>query len=159
MGRYAEAEQELLTAVAKDWYDATAHVERGALLLQLGEDHSADASQEFRQALAIDPTLGAAAIGLSQALDRASDDMEGEFALREILRRQDSKQRWRVHLALARLMIRKGDKQHSSELYAEAYGQAQSAIGSAPDAEADPHFMAGLHSTELALRPLICEVD
>ena len=47
-------------------------------------------------------------------------------------------------MALARLLVQRGDKQQNSDLHAEAYAQAQRAIGLAPDAEADPHFVAGV---------------
>jgi Flp pilus assembly protein TadD len=144
MGRYEEAEVELGKAVARDWYDGNAHVELGALFLQLGEDRLSDAEREFRQALAIDPASGAAAIGLAQALARAGDEAEAESVLRLAEQRQDASRKWRTHLALARLLVQRGDKQQNPDLHAEAYAQAQSAIETAPDAEADPHFVAGV---------------
>jgi tetratricopeptide (TPR) repeat protein len=120
------------------------HIELGALLLRLGDDRLPEAEQEFRQALAIDPYTGVAAIGLAQALERAGDDAEAELVLRRVLQRQDSSQQWRACLALARLLVQRGDKQQSIELYADAYAQAQKAIALAPDAESDPHFVAGV---------------
>jgi hypothetical protein len=42
------------------------------------------------------------------------------------------------------LLVQRGDKQQNSDLLADAYAQAQRAIGLAPDAEADPHFVAGV---------------
>lgn len=144
MGRYEEAEVELGKAVARDWYDGNAHVELGALFLQLGEERLSDAEREFRQALAIEPASGAAAIGLAQALAKAGDEAEAESVLRLAERRQDASEKWRTHLALARLLVQRGDKQQNPDLHAEAYAQAQSAIEAAPDTEADPHFVAGV---------------
>ncbi|MEU4746734.1 tetratricopeptide repeat protein, partial [Actinosynnema sp. NPDC023658] len=132
MGRYEEAEVELGRAVARDWYDGNAHVELGALFLQLGEERLSDAEREFRQALAIDPGSGAAAIGLAQALAKAGDEAEAESVLRLAEQRQDAAQKWRTHLALARLLVQRGDKQQNPDLHAEAYAQAQSAIETAP---------------------------
>jgi tetratricopeptide (TPR) repeat protein len=144
MGRYSEAQEQLSKAIKRDWYDAVAHVELGVVFLYLGEARYADATREFRQALAIDPACAPAAIGLANALERSSDDGEAEAALRDVLQRQERNERWRVHLALARLLMQRGDKQQSLELYAEAYAQAQKAIELAPDNEGDPHFVAGV---------------
>jgi tetratricopeptide (TPR) repeat protein len=144
MGRYDEAESELRKAIDRDWYDTQAHTELGALFLQLGEQRLPDAEREFRQALAGDPASSAAAIGLAQALTKSGDEAEAESTLRRALRREDITQTWRTHLALARLLMQRGDKQQNSDLLAEAYEHAQRAISLAPDAEADPHFIAGV---------------
>jgi Flp pilus assembly protein TadD len=144
MGQYAKAETTLKKAIVRDWYDASAHIELGAMYLQLGDERTFDAEQEFRQALAIDHSSGAAAIGLAQSLNKAGDEGGAEDVLRGVLKRQNARERWRSHLALARLLVQRGDKQQKSELYAEAYAQAQLAIDSAPDDEADPHFVAGV---------------
>jgi tetratricopeptide (TPR) repeat protein len=144
MGRYAEAEEQLNKAITKDWYDAAAHIELGVLVLYLGDERLPDAEREFRQALAVDPSSGTAAIGLAQTLERSGVDSESELVLRNVLQRQDTDQRWRVHLALARLLLQRGDKEQSPELCAEAYTQARKAIELAPDAEADPHLVAGI---------------
>jgi tetratricopeptide (TPR) repeat protein len=53
-------------------------------------------------------------------------------------------QRWRVHLALGRLLFQRGDKQRNENLFAEAYAEAQKAIDLAPNNEAEPHFLAGI---------------
>ncbi|HET6499968.1 MAG TPA: tetratricopeptide repeat protein [Amycolatopsis sp.] len=144
IGRYDEAESELKQAIDQDWYNANAHVELGALLLRIGDDRLPDAEREFRQALAVDATSGAAAIGLAQALTRLGDDTEAESILRRVLQRQDRVQQWRTHLALARLLVERGDKQQNPDLHTEAYAHAQKAIELAPDSEADPHFVAGV---------------
>ncbi|WP_344799985.1 tetratricopeptide repeat protein [Actinokineospora diospyrosa] len=142
MGRYEEAEAELAKAISRDWYDAAAHVELGALLLRT--DRLPEAEREFRQALAVDPASAAAAIGTAQALAKAGDEAEAESTLRAALLRQDGPARWRTNLALARLLVQRGDKQQNADLHAEAYAHAQGAISSAPDSEADPHFVAGV---------------
>jgi tetratricopeptide (TPR) repeat protein len=144
MARYSQAETELGKAIARDWYDTAAHIELGSLFLKLGDARLADAEREFRQALSADPTSGAATIGLAQALAKDSDDTQAESILREALARQDSGDRWRTHLALARLLVQRGDKQQNPDLHMEAYAEAQRAIGLAPESEADPHFVAGV---------------
>ena len=144
MGRYNDAELELQKAVARDWYDMMAHVELGRLFLQLDEQRLPDAEREFRQALACDPASSSAAIGLAQALEKAGDEIAAESTLRQALRRQESSDTWRTYLALARLLVQRGDKQQNPDLLADAYAQAQRAISLAPDAEADPHFVAGV---------------
>jgi len=144
MARYTEAEAELRKAITRDWHDAAAHIELGSLFLQLEDGRLPDAQLEFRQALALDPASGIATIGLAQALAKSGDDAEAEAALRQALARQDISERWRTHLALARLLVQRGDKQQNPDLHAEAYAEAQQAISLAPDAEADPHFVAGV---------------
>lgn len=140
MGRYDEAEEHLLRAVAQDWYDVAAHVELGSLYLIRG----GDAEQQFRNALAVDPASGPAAIGYAQALAAAGEKAEAEETLRRTLLRQDVDQRWRIHLALARLLVQRGDDQQNADLHADAYAQAQLAIGTAPESQADPHYVAGV---------------
>jgi tetratricopeptide (TPR) repeat protein len=144
IGRYEEAESELKQAIDQDWYNTNAHVEMGALFLRIGDDRLPDAEREFRQALAVDATSGPAAIGLAQALTRLGDDAEAESILRRVLQRQDRAQQWRTHLALARLLVERGDKQQNPDLHTEAYAHAQKAIELAPGSEADPHFVAGV---------------
>ena len=129
IGRYNDAESELQKAVTRDWYDTVAHVELGRLFLQLGEQHLPDAEREFRQALACDPASSSAAIGLAQALEKAGDEIAAESTLRQALRRQEAGDTWRTYLALARLLVQRGDKQQNSDLLADAYAQAQRAIG------------------------------
>jgi tetratricopeptide (TPR) repeat protein len=144
MARYSQAEAELCKAIERDWYDTAAHIELGGLFLKLGDRRLADAEREFRQALAAAPASGAATIGLAQALAKDGDDAQAESILREALALQDSGERWRTHLALARLLVQRGDKQQNPDLHMEAYAQAQQAIGLAPEPEADPHFVAGV---------------
>jgi tetratricopeptide (TPR) repeat protein len=159
IGRYDDAESELRQAVTRDWYDTVAHVELGRLFLQLGEQRLPDAEREFRQALACDPTSSSAAIGLAQALEKAGDEIAAESTLRQALRRQEAGDTWRTFLALARLLVQRGDKQQNSDLLADAYAQAQRAIGLAPDAEADPHFVAGVALHRLGSLSVTAVVD
>lgn len=144
LGRSEEAESELRAAIAQDWHDAVAHVELGSLLLDLGGDRLAEAEREFRQALAADRASTEAAIGLAQTLTKAGEEAEAEATLRNALKHQDGRKKWQTHLALARLLVQRGDKQQSSDLHAEAYAEAQMAIGLAPDHEPEPHFVAGV---------------
>ncbi|MCK2219262.1 tetratricopeptide repeat protein [Actinomadura sp. ATCC 31491] len=144
MARYEEAETQLRAAVERDRYDTAAHTELGNLFLQLGDDRLLDAEREFRQALAVEAGSGAATIGLAQTLARAGNDNEAEAVLREALACQELREKWRTHLALARLLVQKGDKQQNPDLHAEAYAEAQRSVGLAPDRQADPHFVAGV---------------
>ena len=144
LGRAEEAESELRAAIARDWHDAVAHVELGSLLLDLGGDRLAEAEREFRQALAADRTSTEAAIGLAQTLTKSGEEAEAEATLRNALKHQVGRKKWQTHLALARLLVQRGDKQQSSDLHAEAYAEAQLAIGLAPDHEPEPHFVAGV---------------
>ncbi len=144
LGRSEEAESELRAAIAQDWHDAVAHVELGSLLLDLGGDRLAEAEREFRQALAADRASTEAAIGLAQTLTKAGEEAEAEATLRNALKHQVGRKKWQTHLALARLLVQRGDKQQSSDLHAEAYAEAQIAIGLAPDHEPEPHFVAGV---------------
>jgi tetratricopeptide (TPR) repeat protein len=144
LGRYEDAERELRAAIAQDCYQVQAHVELGAVLLSVADDKASLAGHEFRQALAVDPSSTPAGIGLAQVLAAKGADSEAETPLRSVLQHPDSREKWRLHLELARLLIQRGDKQQSSHLYAEAYSHAQVAIGSAPDKEADPYYVAGV---------------
>ena len=130
-------------AVDADWFNAAAHVELGALLTQMHDRHH-DSEQQFRQAIAIEPGSVSAAIGLSQARTVAGDDVEAESILRDCARRTSGPEEWRVHLALARALIQRGDKQQSPEIHSQAYSSALEAIAKARDSEADPHFVAGV---------------
>ncbi|MGW3352616.1 tetratricopeptide repeat protein [Nonomuraea rubra] len=144
MARYPEAEAQLQLAIASKWHESAAHIELGNLYLQWDEDRLPEAEREFRQALAIDAGSGEASIGLAQTLARTGDEAEAERVLRRVLARRDHSDRWRSCTALARLLVQRGDKQQNSDLYAEAYTEAQRAIGLAPNHEADPHFVAGV---------------
>ncbi|MEV6285197.1 tetratricopeptide repeat protein [Kribbella sp. NPDC051770] len=144
MSRRRDAEEVLQKAIKRDRYDAAAHIELGAVLLAAGGDRLPESELLFRQALAIDPTEGTAAVGLAQVLERVGDDTEAETCLRQCLQAGDVHQRWRVELALARVLIGRGDKQQNVDIFTDAYKHAQRAIDRAPGSEADPHYVAGV---------------
>jgi tetratricopeptide (TPR) repeat protein len=144
MGRHDEAEQHLRAAVSNDPFDITAHVELGALHLQQGESRRADAERELRHALALDADNSAAAVGLAQALVRSGRENEAEAVLQRALARRTGKHQWRANVAVARMLVERGDKLQDQNLYIEAYPYALKAIELAPDFEADPHFIAGV---------------
>ncbi|MEU0529916.1 tetratricopeptide repeat protein [Amycolatopsis tolypomycina] len=151
MGRFEEAEALLLKALERNWYDSQAHIELGALHLQRDLDGTDDpaearrAARHFRQALVIEPTRGAAAIGLSLALIKSPGDLlAAERVLREALRRQDCDQpRWQLLVALARLLIGRGDETQRRDLHLEALSTARQAIELAAN-QPDPHYVAGV---------------
>ncbi|OXM69131.1 tetratricopeptide repeat protein [Amycolatopsis vastitatis] len=151
MGRFEEAETLLLKALERNWYDSQAHIELGALHLQRDLDGTDDpaearrAARHFRQALVIEPTRGAAAIGLSLALIKSPGDLlAAERVLREALRRPNCDQpRWQLLVALARLLIGRGDETQRRDLHLEALSTARQAIELAAN-QADPHYVAGV---------------
>ncbi|MGW0523527.1 tetratricopeptide repeat protein [Crossiella sp. NPDC003009] len=149
--RFAEAEELFEKALARNFYDAQAHIELGSLLLQRDQDGTepgADAraaAQHFRQALLCEPRSGSAAIGLALALARSPGDLvAAERVLREALDRTDCDHpAWRLQLTLARLLVERGDATQRREFHLEALALAQQAI-SAASAEAEPYFVAGV---------------
>jgi len=151
MDRFDEAEELLRKALERDWYDSQAHIELGGLHLQRDFDGGGDgadarqAAQHFRQALVIDPARGSAAIGLSLALIKSPGDLlAAERVLRDALRRKDCDQpRWQLLVALARLLIERGDATQRRDLHLEALSTAQEAIEIAAE-QADPHYVAGI---------------
>lgn len=130
-GRFAEAREMFDEALKRDRHDLHAHVGRGSLLL--------------RQA--IEPGSVPASIGLAIALSSGSGDlMAAERVLREALRRQrhsGDNADWKLRVALARLLIERGDATQRREQYVEALTVAQEAIELAAK-EADPYFVAGV---------------
>jgi tetratricopeptide (TPR) repeat protein len=142
IGRHDDAVQHLTQAIEQDWYNAQPHVELGNLYLQTGRPQ--EAILEFQRALAIEPDGTAAALGLAQAFSALGADNDAEAALRRTLQSGQIQRPWQLQVALARLLLIRGDKLQSGGLYAEAYAQAQLAIGAAPDREADPHFIAAI---------------
>jgi tetratricopeptide (TPR) repeat protein len=144
LNRFEEAEKILRQAVDRDWYDTAAHVELGAVVLAASPDRLREAELHFRHALASDSGAGVAAIGLAQTLERSGDDAEAELVLRRCLLNKDVQSPWRVELALARVLIGRGDKQQNADIFADAYQHAIRAIERAPGGEADPHYVAGV---------------
>ncbi|MGO1049100.1 tetratricopeptide repeat protein [Crossiella sp. CA198] len=149
--RFGEAEELFDKALARDFYDAQAHVELGSLLLQRDQDGAepgADAraaAQHFRQALLCEPRSGAAAIGLALALARSPGDLvAAERVLRDALERTDcDAPAWQLRLTLARLLVERGDATQRREFHLEALALAQQAIGAAAT-EPEPYFVAGV---------------
>ncbi|HEY0641668.1 MAG TPA: tetratricopeptide repeat protein [Pseudonocardiaceae bacterium] len=155
MDRLDEAEELLTKAVERDWYDGQAHIELGGLYLQRGfegDPASTDgtdaqrAVRHFRQALVIEPASGSAAIGLALALAKSppADLVAAERVLRQALARSDCDQpKWQLLVALARLLIERGDATQRRDLHLEALNAAQQAIELAAD-QADPYYVAGV---------------
>lgn len=156
LGRYDEAREQLDRALARDWFDAQAHVEAGNLrlkeLAEAGVDGgaAAGAAGHFRQALAIDPANGAATIGLALALAQGGEGglAAAENVLRTSLRGPCDHPRWQLHLTLARLLIQNGDLTQRAPMYEEALVEAKAAIEQKPD-EPDPYFVAGVAEYKL----------
>jgi tetratricopeptide (TPR) repeat protein len=156
LGRFDEAEQYLNAALERDWYDAQAHVELGHLQIQRDIEepsakHSADAVRHFRQAKQIDPASGSASLGLALALTKSSGDFtEAEEVLHQALRRADCDlPRWQLLVAVAKLLIGRGDATQGRQFYTDALAHAQEAIARAAD-EAEPYFVAAVARYKLA---------
>ncbi|WP_370938472.1 tetratricopeptide repeat protein [Amycolatopsis sp. cg13] len=156
LGRFDEAETHLNAALERDWFDAQAHVELGYLHLQRGIDDpagkpSAGAARHFRQARQIDPANGSASLGLAVALMRSAGDfVEGEDVLQQALRRNDCDlPRWQLLVAVAKLLIERGDATQGRQFHADALARAQEAISLASN-EAEPYFVAAVARYKLA---------
>jgi len=156
LGRFEEAEKNLSAALERDWYDAQAHIELGYLHLQRGIDDpeskpAAAAVRHFRQARQIDPANGSASLGLAVALMRSPGDfVEGEAVLQQALRRDDCDlPRWQLLVALAKLLIVRGDTTQGRQFHADALARAQEAISLAAH-EAEPYFVAAVARYKLA---------
>jgi len=121
MARYKEAEITLNEAIKINPYDAQAHFELGHLYLQTGA--SKKAMREFRQAMAIEPGNDETRRALAIALMRVSEFNEAEEVLRDGIRVVDRTMGWRLHLALAQLLMRMGDESSDSHLYDEALNE------------------------------------
>lgn len=156
LGRYDEARDQLDAALARDWYDAQAHIELGNLLLtRLAEEgadggSAAEAARNFRQALTVEPSSGAATIGLALALAQGGEGgMPGaENVLRRALRGPCDHPKWQLHLTLARLLIENGDLTQRPQMYEDALAEAQAAIELRRD-EPEPYFVAGVAEYKL----------
>ncbi|MGW7537612.1 tetratricopeptide repeat protein [Amycolatopsis sp. NPDC054798] len=156
LGRFDEAETHLNAALERDWYDAQAHVELGYLHLQRGIDDpegkpSVSAARHFRQARQIDPANGSASLGLAVALMRSEGNfVEGEDVLQQALRRNDCDlPRWQLLVAVAKLLIERGDATQGRQFHADALAHAQEAISLASK-EAEPYFVAAVARYKLA---------
>lgn len=155
LGRYDEAQERLDAALARDWYDLQAHIESGNLLLVRHREDGAGgapvaAARHFRQALTIEPSSGAATIGLALALAQGGDGglAAAENVLRRSLRGPCDHPAWQLRLTLARLLIQNGDATQRPEMYEDALTEAQAAIELKPDAP-EPYFVAGVAEYKL----------
>jgi tetratricopeptide (TPR) repeat protein len=156
LGRLDEAETCLQKALERDWYDCQAHIELGHLFLQrnVQEDsgeYRAAAVRHFRQARQIDPASGSASLGLALALSQPPGDlMEAESVLQEALRRRDSDQlRWQLLVAVARILVERGDATNTRQFYLDALAYTQEAISLA-SRESEPYFVAAVVRYKLA---------
>jgi Flp pilus assembly protein TadD len=143
MGKFDETVEELRLAVSLYPNDPAPSVELGALYLMRSVDRPGDAVAAFANARSVDPTSISAAMGLAHChvLLGAEDDAEQE--LRSAIQRCQFGDRWRLHLALARILLNRAKKQQRMDLCAEAYVCATRALEVSPDSEAEPHFIAG----------------
>ena len=156
LGRFDEAAKYLQKALERDWYDCQAHIELGHLLLRQNFEEGnverrATAVRHFRQARQIDPANGSASLGLALSLSQPPGDLiEAEAVLQDALRRRDCDHpRWQLLVAVARLLIERGDATHTRQFYLDALVHAQEAISLA-SRESEPYFVAAVTRYKLA---------
>ena len=142
--RYSEAEEILRKSIDRDWYDWRAHLELGNVFRLLGDERRDESVAQFRHAAAIAPQSPDALINLAQGLVAIDQVDEAEATLRSGISGFDHNGAWQAELALARLLNLRAGKEQNALLYAEAYEHAQRAIRWAPNAAAEPHFVAGI---------------
>jgi tetratricopeptide (TPR) repeat protein len=145
IGRYDEAEENLSTALRKDPSNTPARIELGNL--KLLTDQPQEAARQFRNVPRGDPSAESGTLGLAEALTVLGRRREAEDILRAHLRTVGES--WRVHVALARLLFHQADTLQNNDLFAEAYQQAIQAIKTAPSAEPDPYYVAGVCQVRL----------
>jgi tetratricopeptide (TPR) repeat protein len=116
-----------------------------------GIEHRAAAVHHFRQARQIDPASGSASLGLALALFQPPGDLMGaESVLQEALRRQDNDQpRWQLLVAVARILVERGDATNARQFYLDALAYTQEAISLA-SRESEPYFAAAVVRYKLA---------
>jgi tetratricopeptide (TPR) repeat protein len=156
LGRLDEAETYLRKALERDWYDCQAHIEMGHLFLQRNVqqrsgEHRTAAVRHFRQARQIDSASGSASLGLALALSQPPGELtEAEAVLQEALRRRDCDQpRWQLLIAVARLLVERGDATNIRQFYLDALAHTQEAISLA-SGESEPYFVAAVTRYKLA---------
>jgi tetratricopeptide (TPR) repeat protein len=156
-GRYNKAETELNESLTRDRLDFDALVELGYLYLQPGYENLPAAERAFLEVLASQPDLATAAVGHAQVLTATGRATEAEVLLRRMVRQEQS-DGWRVHLALARLLVQQGSEQRDPDQLSAAAKQAQLAIDQASKLSSQPtgeeqaelHFVAGAAQFYLA---------
>jgi tetratricopeptide (TPR) repeat protein len=135
------AEEELREAIRLDPDHVFARCELGDLLLEQGL--ISEAMHEFRVAESVQGTVPAAAVvGLSRCYVEQGRFADAERALNGALRLVVDSDVWRLRVALAYMLIRRGQKDESAGLFEEAHSQALEAIR-LKGTEADPYFRAG----------------
>jgi tetratricopeptide (TPR) repeat protein len=142
-GDFELAEEELREAIRRDRDNVFAHCELGALLLQ--RERVDEAELEFRMAKsASGPPPVAAVIGLSACHLELGRPSEAERELQVALKQAMPRDLWRLHLAMARVLIRRGQNEgNNASLFHEAHTEACQAI-SLRETEAESHYRAGI---------------
>jgi tetratricopeptide (TPR) repeat protein len=141
MGRYDEAEGRLKEGLAVKSEDPALHLQLGNLYLQT--DRLKDATSEFRQAAAIDPTHSDPPRALAISLMESGKIVEAESVLRNAIRRFDEFKRWRLHLTLCQVLTRMAEESGDGQLFEEALKEVNVALRLQPQ-HADAHFHAGI---------------
>jgi tetratricopeptide (TPR) repeat protein len=141
MGRYDEAEKRLKEGVLQKKDESALHLQLGNLYMQT--DRLKDATAEFRQAAALDPTHPDPPRALAIALLEAGKVAEAEIVLRSAVRALDENKRWRLHLTLSEVLTRMAEDTSTGQLLDEALKQVNAALRLQPD-HADPRFYAGI---------------
>jgi tetratricopeptide (TPR) repeat protein len=141
-GDTAKAMAELDQAIQLERDNAFAHCELGDLLLASGTDRLADAQAEFMQAKTPGPMFVFAAIGLSTCYLRQGRVGAAEKELRDAIKQAESADIWRLHVALAWLLISRGQDEQNARFFAEAHKAGREAIRLAADS-AVAHYAAG----------------
>jgi tetratricopeptide (TPR) repeat protein len=143
MGDVEKAENELREAIKQDPNDGAAHVELGSLLLEVRDGRLREAKRAFQKAGALHRTSVSAAIGLSECQRIEGNLEKAEEELRTALGRVQGSGRWRLHAALARLLIKNGQDRQDRQLFSDAYDAACEAVKLAPRT-AEPSYLAGI---------------
>lgn len=146
LDRYEEAERLLRIAIDIDANDTRARIELGGL--HLAQEENADAVREFRQAAAFEPDNADAVHALAVGLWRAGKLLEAEKVIRVGMRRVDESGRWRLHLAMSKILTQRGDETHEQRFYEEALAETNKAIVLG-GGEPEPHFQSGVLRAKL----------
>jgi len=155
MGRYSDAQEVLTQAIKSDWYDERPHIELGALFDQTGKP--ADAFREFDAVLRINPVSADAIQGAAMARLHSGDSLEAERILRDGLRQfgwtPSADPAWRkscdkqtvypLFMALARVMIERGDSSQRVDFYSQGLTAAVEATVLCSK-EPEGYFYAGV---------------
>lgn len=156
VGRFSDARQRLLRAIANDPDDATSY--RWLGFVRLDENDTRAAVHEFRRAVSIDPVSEEAQRGLAIALFRGGRPQEAERVLREAIVQLEETNPWRLRLTLAWILSAIGDeagadsapggRRRARRYYEEALSEVEQAKLSAPE-DRDPLFHSGVIRAKL----------